>query len=159
MNKLIQLGIYIEGKVFAIVMIVLSCVIIYYSNFFKTIFDSPEVNNTYLFISICLYFNCLCIICYLAFYLPRYNINEEDWPKYCPNMIPTCTISGIIGMIFLVVAVWDIYGVLAIPLIIVVKIGFLMTAHFAPNGVLGNLVFFGLLLLLIYSGHLINHDN
>ena len=96
---------------------------------------------------------------YLCLYLPYWlNIHEDKWDNYCPNVIPIITLCAIIGMISLIISIWDVYGWYTIPLVLIIKWGFVMTAHFAPGGSLGSLIFIILVLSALVSGFFIEHN-
>jgi len=56
---------------------------------------------------------------YLLLYLPIFQkLNDSSvWPVYCPRVIPTATVTGIVTIILLIRAVWPVYGFLA-PLVL-----------------------------------------
>jgi hypothetical protein len=96
---------------------------------------------------------------YLGLYLPYFlNINEDRWDDYCPNMIPMATIFGLLGMTSLIISVWNVWGWLSFPIIFTIKWGFIMTVHIAPGGFLGSVTFIFILISILVSGHLIDHE-
>lgn len=151
---------YLETKIFALISIILAVIVIYFSNFFTLILEHSEVDYFYLSLSIILYITTFSIFLYLCIYLPylrKEPINENKWSEYCPNMIPTATICGVLGMIMLILSVWDVWRWYTIPIVLIIKWGFVMTAHFAPGGALGNIIFILLIIGMITSGYFIEH--
>lgn len=149
---------YLEAQCFALLMILLSAGIIYYSNVFKVILTDQRVNAICLYISIFGYSALILIICYLSFYLPRQGVEPDQWSTYCPNVIPTASAIGCLSMLFLIIAIWPIYGFTSILLIFTIKLGLIFTVHFAPSGILGNIFFFLVISTTIFSGYYIKHD-
>jgi hypothetical protein len=158
-EKLWLVFLWVETKLSAIVSIGLAIAVIYFSNFFKIIFEHPGIDLSYLYLSIISYTASLCIIFYLSFYLPYFKkIHEDQWDSYCPNMIPITTICGILGVVFLISAIWDVYRWYSIPMVLIINWGMVMTAHFAPGNVIGDFIFFSLLAGALISGYYIEHN-
>ena len=67
------------------------------------------------------------------------------------NIIPYCTIIGIFAIITLIISVWDIYYFYSIPIVLSILWAFIMTANFAPRGIIGNIFFFVWIILLLIS--------
>mmetsp|Transcript_10204 Transcript_10204/g.30143 ORF Transcript_10204/g.30143 Transcript_10204/m.30143 type:complete len:196 (-) Transcript_10204:148-735(-) len=71
---------------------------------------------------------------YLAVYLPRI-VGIKDctaWEAYCPRVIPTITVLGILCGFLLVRSLWPVWGVLT-PLVLGVEsLGALFSLHFIP---------------------------
>jgi hypothetical protein len=150
---------WLETKIFALLCVLLAGFLTYYSNFFKVLYEHSQIDSGYFYTSLSLYLGAIGVMIYLCFYLPYFkNIDEDKWDSYCPNMIPLATFLGVAGMVTLVICVWDVWGWISIPLILLIKLGFVMTAHFAPGGVLGNLIFTVILIGLILSGYYIDHE-
>ncbi len=144
---------------FALASISLGIYLVYYSNFFKVLYEHSQIDAGYFFTSMTFYLIVLIIFSYLSFYLPYFkNIQEDKWDEYCPNMIPIATFCGLAGMITLIICTWDVWGYYSIPLILFIKWGFIMTSHFAPGGALGSFVFTILLVGLLISGFYIEHE-
>jgi hypothetical protein len=101
MNKFFDILAWIERKVFALICVTASILIIYFSNFFKHLFHNDKIDSGYFYLAMILYSSALGIIFYLSFYLPYFkNIHEEQWDSYCPNMIPTAAGLGTFAMIW-----------------------------------------------------------
>jgi hypothetical protein len=158
-EKIFAILSWLETKIFALLCIAIGGYLVYYSNFFKVLYQHSQVDAGYFYTSLSLYLGAVGVMLYLCVYLPHFkHIEEDKWDSYCPNMIPLASFLGVTGMITLVICVWDVWGWLSIPLILFIKLGFVMTAHFAPSGTLGSIVFIVLLLGLIFSGFYIEHE-
>ncbi len=151
--------IWLETKIFAFLSIAFACAMIYYSNFFKVLYEHDKIDNFYFYISILCYTISISVILFLSFYLPYFrNINEDQWELLYPNLIPTATLTGVIGMISLIISVWNVWGWLSIIIVISFKLGFVMTAHFTPGGTIGSIVFFLILIGALFSHFYIEHN-
>jgi len=77
----------------------------------------------------------LCMILYLTVYLPKMKGLKDvaAWNIYCPKIIPTMIILGLITYLLFLRATWGIWGFLT-PLISGTQfMGFLMILHFIPS--------------------------
>lgn len=118
-----------------------------------------QISSLYFYFSLLCYCTALSIFGYLSIYLPYFkNIHEDQWDQYCPNMIPLATVCGLLGMISLIISVWNVWGYLSIPIIIIIKLGFVMTVHYAPGGTLGSIVFVVIIISALISGYYIEHE-
>ncbi len=82
-------------------------------------------------------------IFYLCFYLKHVEgVTSKDWETKYPNIIPMITMFGVLGMVLLITAIWDVWGFYSIPMVILMKLGLIMTADFAPGGTLGRKIEF-----------------
>lgn len=74
----------------------------------------------------------VCITAYLAIYLPYVKRIHLEWSVYCPRMIPTATVVGVIATFAFILAFWPVWGLFTPGLLALFFIGSLMTAHFLP---------------------------
>jgi len=56
------------------------------------------------------------------------------------------------------ISTWNVWGYLTIPIIIIMKLGLLMTAHFVPGGEIGSIIFFAIVIATLTSGRFIEHE-
>ena len=141
----------IEQYVYAFCSIGLACGIIYYTNFFYHLYFNEKVDRLYQFFSLIFFIMTISIFCYLSFYLPLKGKSDEEIDKEMENIIPYCTIIGIFAIITLIISVWDIYYYYSIPIVLSILWAFIMTANFAPRGIIGNIFFFLWIILLLIS--------
>ena len=71
---------------------------------------------------------------YLALYLPRWKgiHDSEAWSIYCPRIIPTMTIIGLIVTFLLIRSTWPVWGFLSPIILGVEAFGALFSLHFVP---------------------------
>ena len=150
-HRLYNILAIIEQYAYAFCSIVLACGIIYYTNFFYNLYFNEKVDRLYQFFSLIFFIMTISIFCYLSFYLPLKGKSDEEIDKEMENIIPYCTIIGIFAIITLIISVWDIYYFYSIPIVLSILWAFIMTANFAPRGILGNIFFFGWIILLFIS--------
>jgi hypothetical protein len=149
---------WIERKIFALVCVGLAIFTIYYSNFFKHLFHSEYVNSFFFYTAMSLYIAALGVFFYLCAYLPYYGINEDKWDTYCPNAIPLATFCGVLGMIAVVISIYPIWGLLAIPMVIIMKLGLVMSINFVPCGEVGSFMAILIVVVALTSGFFIEHE-
>ena len=150
-HRLYNILAIIEQYAYAFCSIVLACGIIYYTNFFYNLYFNEKVDRLYQFFSLIFFIMTISIFCYLSFYLPLKGKSDEEIDKEMENIIPYCTIIGIFAIITLIISVWDIYYFYSIPIVLSILWAFIMTANFAPRGIIGNIFFFIWIILLLIS--------
>jgi len=70
---------------------------------------------------------------YSAFILPYVLKITEDVETYNPRIIHLGAFSGFLSFVTLLIAIWPVWGWLSFPMMFVLFLGFLNTAHFLPN--------------------------
>ncbi|KAG1691322.1 hypothetical protein DVH05_026986 [Phytophthora capsici] len=105
----------------------------YGTDFIRVIFTDPRVKRGFFQVAlVCTGIN-ICITAYLAVYLPYIKRIQLEWSVYCPRMIPTATIVGVVAAFCYICAFWPVWGLLTPGLLGLFFIGSLMTAHFLPS--------------------------
>lgn len=94
---------------------------------------------------------------YVGFILPIRGI--EDYEVHLGKRVTyVATVSGVIAFFSLVIAVWKCWSFWTIPMIFIVFMGYIMSAHFFPNNYFGSVLSGMLFLLICFSSSLIPHD-
>jgi len=57
---------------------------------------------------------------------------DSEWEEYSPRAIPVATVCAVLSLCSFCGAFWPLYGVLSIPIIFLLFLGVLNTAHFVP---------------------------
>lgn len=137
--------------IFALCSILLAIFIIYYTNFFYNLYFNEKVDKLYEIFSGIFFLMVIMIICYISFYLPLKGKTEEEIDKEMDDIIPYCTLIAILGILSLIISIWDVYYIYSIPIVFIILWAFIMTANFAPRGILGNIIFFLWIILIFLS--------
>ena len=82
---------------------------------------------------------------------------EPDIEKV-PGLIPVMTIAGVFMPIFLILAIWPIWGFLSPVYIIVLSMGYIFSLTFLPDGKCGTIVFWILMIALATLSHKLPHE-
>lgn len=100
----------------------------------KVLLSDERINRPVFNVAIILFCINSTLMVYLAFYLPRFKGIKDSsaWDVYCPRVIPTMTVIGIIDGLLFIRASWPVWGFLS-PLIMgIVWLGTLFSLHFIP---------------------------
>lgn len=73
-----------------------------------------------------------CIASYLIIWLKYVKKIESEWEEHSPRAIPLATISAVLSLFAFCGAFWPLYGLLSIPIVFLLFLGALNTAHFVP---------------------------
>lgn len=156
--KLNKVKEYLERKIFALIVICLAASILYYSNFVNILIHNVKVSTLQLILSLIGFLAFFGTVVYLSVYLTSKGLNENQIDEIQERITPYLTLLGLISTLFLISAIWDVFGYYSIFLVLILEFGFVMTFRFAPSGLLGNLMFYAVLVVMIMSGHYIDHD-
>eukprot|EP00622_Pseudochattonella_farcimen_P004096 FR739412.1.p1 GENE.FR739412.1~~FR739412.1.p1 ORF type:complete len:159 (+),score=18.25 FR739412.1:153-629(+) len=123
----------ISTKIQAAFWVGLAGFVMYLTDLPKTVFENPDIDRLYLNISIiCLVIN-TCLTAYLIVWLPHVLKITLTYEVYCPRVIPTMTVVGILFFFTTLKALWPVYGFLTPLIQLVMFMGFLFSTHFIPN--------------------------
>ena len=123
--------------------VIAATIVAHYTHLFPNLYsDTTRILRPLLHISLFLFGINIILTIYLTLYLPyKFPVSKLHkipastpafWEAYCPNVIPTMTGCGILGMLLLVRAVYPVYG-MASPLVLgVVGLGMFFSLHFVP---------------------------
>ena len=147
----------LEHYIHATISILLSGYTIYYTNFFYNLFNNTHIDRTYLIITFILFIIIVSFISYISFYLPFKYPNESEFETQFDALIPYLTLISLIFIITLITAVWPLYRWYTLLIIPIIIWGLIMSANFAPKGVMGNIFFIAVCTVTCLSGTFITH--
>ena len=81
---------------------------------------------------------------------------ESDIEKI-PNLVPVMAICSVFLPIFLMIAIWPIWGFWSPIYLFVMSLGYIFSLTFLPNGNLGTVSFWLLMIAIGTTSHLIPH--
>eukprot|EP00743_Colponemidia_sp_Colp-15_P006506 GILK01007005.1.p1 GENE.GILK01007005.1~~GILK01007005.1.p1 ORF type:complete len:201 (+),score=26.18 GILK01007005.1:280-882(+) len=149
---------WMSVKAHASFWVVAASSVIYYTNFFRVIWEHPNVNYLFFRLGLMGLGINIAIIFYLSIYLPYIARVEEEWDIYCPRVIPVATVVGISNSICFSVALWPVWGWVTLIILAVLFMGLMMTAHFLPSGFLGTVLISAIFFGASYTVHIIPHE-
>lgn len=105
-----------------------------WTSFFHVLVSSQQVNRPVLHIAVaCLAINTVLLL-YLTVYLPKVVklTDSSAWEVYCPKVIPSMGLFGVVSAILLIRATYPVWGFLA-PLILGIEaMGVLFATQLLP---------------------------
>ena len=116
--------------------VVLSIVVLYYSNFFHHLFWNPKINQVFFQISMAGYTFLVILIIYTSMVLP-YILKVKSIEEYNPKLIPIGAVIGVISVLSLLIAIWPVWGFTSFLIFISLWKGFFSLSVFLPSGPLG----------------------
>lgn len=132
--------------------------IIYKTNFFKQLWENPEVNQFFLTITlICTGFQ-ITVFCYLTIYGPLVLRRELDMEKDMPNMIPVMTGVAVAIFFCLIASTWPVWGFLTPIYMLILFFGSSFSMMFLPSGTFGTFCFWLIFGVGGYFAHNMPHE-
>ena len=117
-----------------VIWVILAGIVARLTRFPQVMLSDERVVKPLLYMSVTMLGINTVLLLYLTVYLPRIKgITESSaWDVYCPRVVPTMTILGILIGLLLIRAVWPVWGFLS-PLILATEFfGCLFALHFVP---------------------------
>lgn len=131
---------------------------IWWTNFFRVIWESPLVQRTYFNLALaCLAFN-IFMLGYLAIWCACIKQIEEPWETHLPQAVPVMGLVGILTFLFFLFALWPVWGFLTIVIQFVFFLGFLNAGHFLPSGTPGAVLMFVIFFGAFFTSEMIPHE-
>ena len=93
----------------------------------------------------------MAMMLYITMILPLKGMDPDI--EKVPGLIPIMTIAAVCLPIFLVLAIWPIWGFLSPIYIIILSMGYIFSLTFLPDGKCGTLIF----LILMVGGATLSH--
>jgi len=112
----------------------------YYGEFVDAVIVMPlfgaaeEINSPCYWIGVALLFINLAIFYYLVVHLSwNRGVKSDDWDSYVPFAVPLATASFVGAALFLSLGLWPQYGVLTVPILSTVFMGFIVIVSMASQ--------------------------
>lgn len=106
----------ITAKLHALFWVASSATLAYQLDMLGLITGDHRVGRISLNIGILSLVASITIILYLTIWLPLVMKIDIPWDVYCPRMIPTATLLGVLSIVFFMIAFWPLWGLLT-PLV------------------------------------------
>ena len=102
---------------------------------------------------------CLGINMSLLFYVTGVRPLQglDDNLESIPALIPIMTLVGVMLPIFLILAIWPVWGFLSPLYVFVMTMGYIFVLTFLPGGKVGTIIFWVLSIAAATLSHLIPH--
>lgn len=147
-------------KANALLWVVATCAMIYFTNFFRVIWESPLIERRFLYAGFAaLSFN-LSLLAYLSFYLQCWcNVPEDRVFEQVPNAPMVSMIAAILTALFFLVALYPAYGLgWTLGIQFTFFMGFLNAGNFLPGGALGSIMLYGIFFGAFFTSIWIPHE-
>ena len=151
-HKLYKIYEFIEHYLHAFLSIGVGIFIIYYTNLFYNLYFNEKIKKYYLFSSALLFIIDIITFMYIYIYLPyikKYDENKVE--KEFDEVVPYCTFIGVFALICLIISMWNVYGILSVPIVLTIFWGIVMSSNIVQNGILGNIFFICLITAMLFS--------
>ncbi|KRX09548.1 hypothetical protein PPERSA_12291 [Pseudocohnilembus persalinus] len=132
--------------------------LIYYTNFFKVLFNHENVNQLFFGIFMITMGINIAIAFYVTVIMPYILKIKEEFDTYSPRILYVGTISGTLCFFSLIICIWPVFKFWSPFIIFTFLMGYINVAHFLPNNQFGSLLF-GIVFIGAFCSHLyIEHD-
>merc|ERR1719277_269054 len=149
---------WVWRKITAAFWVGVSCFMIWWTNFFRVIWESPLVNRTYFYMALaCLMFN-MTLLGYLAIWCAAIKGIEEPWETHNPKAIPVMAVVGFATLWLFFFAFWPVWGFMTLGIQILFFLGFINSGHFLPSGAAGSVLMFIIFFGAFFTSEFIPHE-
>ena len=145
----------VSDNIQALFWIALAGLIVYKTNFFRQLWENEDINSVFMSLTlICLGLN-LTLLFYVTAIRPLQGLDDNI--ESIPALIPIMTVVGVLLPIFLIMAIWPIWGFLSPIYIFIMSMGYIFVLTFLPGGTIGTITFWVLTIAVATFSHLIPH--
>ena len=146
---------WVSDRVQALFWVAISAFIIYKTNFFRQLWENEDINSLFMTLTLaCVGVN-VSILLFVTVGMPLKGM-ESDIEKV-PNLVPIMAVAGVLTPLFLILAIWPIWGFLSIIYVIILSFGYIFVLTFLPNGTIGTLLFWALMIGIATLSHTLPH--
>ena len=144
-----------SAKLQAMIWVGLSSLIIYKTNFFRQLWENDDINSMFMSLTlICLGIN-MAIMIFVTVIMPLKG--QEADIEEVPQLVPIMAFCSCLLPIFLVIAIWPIWGFLSIVYVFVLSFGYIFSLTFLPDGKCGTLFFWVAMIFIATLSHTLPH--
>eukprot|EP00929_Paragymnodinium_shiwhaense_P122820 TRINITY_DN95981_c0_g1_i1.p1 TRINITY_DN95981_c0_g1~~TRINITY_DN95981_c0_g1_i1.p1 ORF type:complete len:215 (+),score=21.79 TRINITY_DN95981_c0_g1_i1:86-730(+) len=148
---------WVWTKVSAAFWVAAASFIIWYTNFFLVMWESPLVNKTYFYLAwSCLAFN-MSMLGYFVLWCDLVKGIKEPWEKH-QKALPVMGLVGFLTYFFFIFAFWRVWGIFTAVMQIVFFLGYINAGQFLPSGHLGSILLFLVFFAAFLSPKYIEHE-
>ena len=132
-RKWVRRGQWVWDRVQAAFWISLSSLVIYKTNFFRQLWENEDINPMFMNLTlICLGIN-MSIMLFVTLIMPLQG-KEPDLEKI-PNLVPVMAICSVCLPLFLMIAIWPIWGFWSPFYLFILSLGYIFTLTFLFNAI------------------------
>ena len=156
-RKWVRRAQWVSDRIQALFWVSIASLILYKTNFFRELWENELIKGS-LFMNLTLLSLGLnmTILCYVTIGLPMKGLEADI--NLTPKLIPILTASGIFLPLFLTLAIWPVWGMLAPVYIFFLTFGFIFALTFLPGGKCGTILFWVLIVGVATCSHLLPHS-
>eukprot|EP01013_Petalomonas_cantuscygni_P013517 TRINITY_DN27896_c0_g1_i1.p1 TRINITY_DN27896_c0_g1~~TRINITY_DN27896_c0_g1_i1.p1 ORF type:complete len:178 (+),score=16.24 TRINITY_DN27896_c0_g1_i1:83-616(+) len=93
--------------------------IVYASRLLSVMYSSVRIHRALMYLALTFFAGFWVILMYVYFFVRPSTPKGRDWTLHPPWAVPTATALGVGGFVFLTVALWPVFHLLTVPLLIV----------------------------------------
>jgi len=131
-----------------------AALVLYYTNFFYVIFNSPQVNSLFFGVTLTCFGVFASLTLFASFGLPKH----EEIEVTAPRLIPVASAVAMMMYLSSHIAFWPVWGWYTPAIIAVLTIGFMMAGTFLPKGTPGSVLVVVLFVASVSSSKYISHE-
>ena len=146
-------------KVQGVFWVALAVLTIYWTNFFRVIWESPLILHSYLYLGLTTLFFNMSLIAFLALYCESYLGVDRPWETLYPQAIPMMMVMGIATFVLFYAAFYPVWGwFLSAGIQFVFFVGYLNAGQFLPSGVCGSILMLVIFFGAFFTSVLVPHE-
>jgi len=146
---------WVSDRLQALFWVGVSGFIIYKTNFFRQLWENEDINPLFMNLTLlCLGLN-MALMLYVTIVMPLQGLDADI--EKVPQLIPIMSVAGVCLPLFLVLAIWPIWGFLSIFYIFILSFGYIFALSFLPGGKCGTLLFWILMIGMATLSHTLPH--
>ncbi|KAF4733270.1 hypothetical protein FOZ63_008609, partial [Perkinsus olseni] len=145
-------------RVHALAWVIACVVMIYYTNFFRIVWEHPRANHGCLLIAFGLLGCNMLLLFYLGVYLESIKKINMSWDEYMPALIPVMAGIGLLTFAMFLVALLPVFGWWTILVQFTFFMAFVSVGNLLPGGVIGSILTFIIFIAAFFTSNYIPHE-
>jgi hypothetical protein len=145
-------------QITSVIWVTIACVTIWYTNFFRVIWESPFVNRPVFYAGLCMLGFNMFLIFYFSVICETVKKLDKPWEEEYPDAIPVMCLCGIGTYVCFVVGFWDVWSWMTIFMVPIFFLGFISSGNLLPRGQLGTFLMFAIFFGAFFTSEYIPHE-
>jgi MFS family permease len=135
-----------------------ACAMIWYTNFFRVIWESPYVRRPFFYVGLSMLGFNMALIFYFAIVCETFMKLKRPWDEEYPDAIPAMCICAVGTYVCFIYAFWDVWGWITIVMVPIFFMGFISSGNLLPSGHLGSVLMFAIFFGAFFTAEYIPHE-
>jgi hypothetical protein len=123
---------YVSNKLHAAFWVALAVVAVYFTRLWEVVVLDERVSRGWFNAGVVFLALQVGLVLYLTVWVRYVRRITLEWEAYCPRVLQASVWTGLVAFLLFSVGLWPVFGLLTVPLLLLLVMGLVMSTHFMP---------------------------